>query len=131
MNDSSPDSASFEALTRELLKSGKSVRFEARGASMSPRIRDGQMVHVTPVIVSKLRKDDIVLTKGDKRFLIHRLVVANHDENIFITRGDCAQQDDPPVTGEQVLGLVVAKELRFGGTIVQIKLTGPTGKLWL
>jgi hypothetical protein len=42
------DSESFEALCRELLKNGLSVRFEARGASMSPCIRDRQIVHVTP-----------------------------------------------------------------------------------
>jgi uncharacterized repeat protein (TIGR01451 family) len=126
MNDSSPDSASFEALSRELLNKGITVRFQARGASMSPCIRDRQIVHVTPVIVSKLRKDDIVLTKDDKRFLIHRLVVAEPDKDLFITRGDCGQENDPPVRADQILGLVVAKEFRFGRTIVQTKLTGFT-----
>src|ERR1700744_6504052 len=98
MISSKGDSEKFEALCRELLKSGTPFRFEAHGASMSPIIRDGQVVHVTPVIVSKLRKGDIVLTKGDKGFLIHRLVVTNHDENLFITRGDRGTQNDPPVS---------------------------------
>ena len=35
-SNSESDSESFEALSRELLNSGLSVRFEARGASMSP-----------------------------------------------------------------------------------------------
>src|SRR5580693_9496720 len=126
MINSRSDSGMFEAFTRELLKAGLCVRFEARGASMSPCIRDWQIVHVTPVIVSKLRKDDIVLTKDDKRFLIHRLVVAEPDKDLFITRGDCGQENDPPVRADQILGLVVAKEFRFGRTIVQTKLTGFT-----
>ncbi len=130
MTSSEPDSARFEALSRELLNSGKSVRFEARGASMSPSIRDGEIVHVTPVIVSKLRKGDIVLTKGDRGFLLHRVVVTNPNENFFITRGDCGEQDDPPVSGDQVLGIVVAKEIRFGKKIVRMKLTGFSGRLF-
>src|ERR1051326_1403283 len=111
------DSQRFEALSRELLESGLSVRFEARGASMSPAIRDREMVYVTPVIVSKLRKDDIVLTKGHSGFRVHRLVVADPDKNLFITRGDCGDQDDPPLRGEQILGVVVAKEVRIGTSI--------------
>ena len=86
------DSERFEAISRELLKSGLGVRFEARGASMSPAIRDGEIVYVTPVIVSKLRKDDIVLTKGHSGFRVHRLVVADPDKNLFITRGDCGSE---------------------------------------
>src|SRR5258708_24890910 len=118
------DSERFEALSRELLKSGLGVRFEARGASMSPAIRDGEIVYVTPVIVSKLRKDDIVLTKGHSGFRVHRLTVADLDKNLFITRGDCGEQDDPPLRGEQILGVAVAKEVRIGKGIVRTKLKG-------
>jgi len=92
MTNSASDSASFEALSRELLKGGLSVRFEARGASMSPCIRDGQIVHVTPVIVSKLRKGDIVLTKGHSGFRVHRLTAdprpCTGDRRLFTFTGD-------------------------------------------
>ena len=124
MTNRGADSAKFEALSRELLKSGMGVRFEARGASMSPCIRDGEIVHVTPVIVSKLRKDDIVLTKGHTGFRVHRLVVADQDKDLFITRGDCGQQDDPPLRGDQILGVAVAKEVRIGKRIVRTRLKG-------
>ena len=123
------DSARFEALSRELLNSGCSVRFEARGASMSPCIRDGQIVYVTCVIVSKLRKGDIVLTKGHSGFRVHRLVVTDHSKNLFITRGDCGQQNDPPVRGDQILGIVVAKEVKLGKKFVRTNLKGLRGKL--
>jgi uncharacterized repeat protein (TIGR01451 family) len=121
------DSERFEALSRELLKSGMGVRFEARGASMSPAIRDGEIVYVTPVIVSKLRKDDIVLSKGHNGFRVHRLVVADQDKNLFITRGDCGEQDDPPLRGEQILGVAVAKEVRIGRKLVQARFKNVGG----
>jgi hypothetical protein len=124
MINSGPDAKKFEALSRELVNSGIDVRFEARGASMSPSIRDGQVVHVTAVIVSKLQKGDIVLTKGDTGFLLHRLVVADHRKNIFVTRGDCGRQDDCPVRGDQILGVALAKEITIGRTRLRIKLTG-------
>jgi uncharacterized repeat protein (TIGR01451 family) len=122
------DSASFEAFSRELLNSGCTVRFEARGASMSPCICDRQIVHVTPVIVSKLRKGDIVLTKGPSGFRVHRLVLIDHSKNLFITRGDCGQQNDPPVCGDQILGVVVAKEVKLGKRFVQTNLKSIGGK---
>src|SRR5258706_1213 len=131
MTNSGTDSASFEVLTRELLSAGSSVRFEARGASMSPMIRDGQIVHVTSVIVSKLRNGDIVLTKGDRGFLVHRLVVTKPDKNFFITRGDCGEQDDAPVRADQILGQIVAKEINVGRKNVRTKLMGFSGALLL
>ena len=74
MTDRGADSKLFEEVIRELLQQGLSVRFQARGASMSPAIRDGEIVEVTPVIVSKLRKDDIVLAKSNDGFRLHRIV---------------------------------------------------------
>jgi uncharacterized repeat protein (TIGR01451 family) len=96
---------------------------------MSPCIRDGQIVYVTGVIVSKLRKGDIVLTKGHSGFRVHRLVVTDHSKNLFITRGDCGQQNDPPVSGDQILGIVVAKEVKLGKKFVRTNLTGFRGRL--
>jgi len=127
MGDSGADSRLFEELTRELLEGGVGVRFRARGASMSPAIRDGEIVEITPVIVSKLRKDDIVLTKSDYGFRLHRIVCADHTSDRFITRGDCGQQNDPALRGEQILGLARSKEVRVGRTTVQTQFKGIIG----
>lgn len=129
MTSSESDSERFEALSRELLKNGLSVRFEARGASMSPCIRDREIVYVTPVIVSKLRKGDIVLTKGHSGFRVHRLVVTDHSKNLFITRGDCGQQNDPPVRIDEILGVVTAKEVKLGKKLVRTNLKGISGMM--
>jgi uncharacterized repeat protein (TIGR01451 family) len=127
MTDRGADSRLFEELARELLSRRFSVRFQARGASMSPAIRDREFVQVTPVIVSKLRKDDIVLTKSNYGFRIHRLVIADHEADRFVTRGDCGLEDDPALSGDQILGIAQAKEVRIGRRIVQAKFKGIGG----
>ena len=99
-----PQSRLFEAITRELLRSGNGIRFQARGASMSPAIRDGEIVHVKSVAPAELRKGDIVLVKGEMGFRLHRLVVADAEQDVFITRGDCGQQDDPAVSAGRDCG---------------------------
>jgi uncharacterized repeat protein (TIGR01451 family) len=122
------DSEVFEAVVRELLSKGLSVRFQAHGASMSPAIRDGEFVEVTPVIVSKLRKDDIVLAKSNYGFRLHRIVFADFARDVFITRGDCGQENDPALTGAQILGLAKAKEVRIGRRLLQARFQGVMGQ---
>ncbi len=124
MINSGADSKVFEEVIRELLRQGLSARFQARGASMSPAIRDGEIVEVTPVIVSKLRKDDIVLAKSNYGFRLHRIVFVDHARDVFITRGDCGQGSDPALKGAQILGLARAKEVRVGRIVVQARFKG-------
>ncbi|HKV78413.1 MAG TPA: C25 family cysteine peptidase [Candidatus Sulfotelmatobacter sp.] len=123
------DSKLFQEIVRPLLEQGLNVRFQARGASMSPAVRDGEVVEVTPVMVTKLRKDDIVLAKSNAGFRLHRIVAVDPGKDVFITRGDCGQQNDPALKAEQILGLARAKEVRVGRNIVQAKFRGMGG--WL
>ena len=128
MTSITADSKLFEEVIRDLLRQGLSVRFQARGASMSPAIRDQEIVQVTPVIVAKLRKDDIVLAKSNFGFRLHRIVMADPANDVFITRGDCGQENDPALTGAQILGRVQAKEVRVGRHIVQARFRGVRGR---
>lgn len=129
MTEMAADSKLFEEVVRPLLEQGLSVRFQARGASMSPAIRDGEIVEVTPVIVTKLRKDDIVLAKSHCGFRLHRIVLADPAKDLFITRGDCGQENDPALRADQILGQARAKEVRVGRNIVQARFRGVGG--WL
>jgi len=129
MIESGADSKLFEEIVRPLLEKGLRVRFQARGASMSPAIRDGEVVEVTPVIITNLRKDDIVLAKSDSGLRLHRIVLADVDKDLFITRGDCGQQNDPALKGAQILGLAHSKGVRLGRNIVQARFRGAGG--WL
>jgi uncharacterized repeat protein (TIGR01451 family) len=124
-----PQSKLFAELARELLAAGSGIRFQARGASMSPAIRDGEIVHVKPEVPGDLRRGDIVLINVEGRLCLHRLVVADVKRDVFITRGDCGLQDDPAVSGEEVLGVAEVKEVRVGRGMIRAKLKGVRGRV--
>jgi uncharacterized repeat protein (TIGR01451 family) len=96
---------------------------------MSPAIRDGETVYVKPASQARLRRGDIVLVKSDYGFRLHRLVRADARRNVFITRGDCGQQNDPAVRHDQILGIAVAKDVKLGKKVVRTELKGIRGKL--
>lgn len=96
---------------------------------MSPAICDGEMVYVKPVSGENLRSGDIVLVKDDHGFRLHRLIRADAGRDVFITRGDCGQQDDPAVGRARILGVAVAKDVRIGGAAVTAPFKGVRGKL--
>ena len=125
-----PQSRLFDAFSRELMQEGNGIRFQARGASMSPAIRDGEMVHVKAAVLADLRVGDIVLVKGEVGFRLHRLVVADAEQDVFITRGDCAREDDPAVSGEEIIGRAEAKEVQIARGVVRAGLKGMVGRLW-
>ncbi|MGD0567241.1 MAG: C25 family cysteine peptidase [Candidatus Sulfotelmatobacter sp.] len=122
-----PESKQFESFSLHCLQAGLRVRFQARGASMSPAIRDGEMVYVKPASQARLRRGDIVLVKSDYGFRLHRLVRADSRRNVFITRGDCGQQNDPAVRHDQIIGVAVAKDVRVGKRILRAKFRGIAG----
>ena len=125
-----PQSEQFESFSVELLQAGLRVRFQARGASMSPAIRDGEMVYVRPATEANLCQGDIVLVKGETGFRLHRLIRGDVFRDVFVTRGDCGQQEDPPVRREQILGVVVGKDVRVGRGMVTARFNGALGE-WL
>ena len=100
----------FGVLSQTLLSGGLGFRFRARGKSMAPAIRDGDLLHVRPVVVEKLRKGDIVLFADGAYFRAHRLVLVDCDRDVFITRGDAGVEMDGALSSQQLLGKVVAKE---------------------
>ena len=118
----------FGEFSRRLLQEGRSIRFRACGASMSPAIRDGEIVHIGPAAPADLCPGDIVLVKNAGRLLLHRLVKADADQDVFITRGDCGQDDDPALEGAQILGLAQAKLVRIGPRLIHARFKGPMGR---
>lgn len=103
-------------LMRAVLEKGKPFRFEARGASMHPVIRDGDVVTVRPLGGARPGTGDIVafvhpLTKG---VLVHRVVRA--EERGYVLKGDNALAEDGPVAADGILGRVARVE-RDGRTV--------------
>jgi len=125
-------SSVFGGLSAEILRAGKNLRFRAHGASMQPRLRDGDLLLVQPVPAGIIRVGDVVLcNNGSDRILAHRVLRrrSGPDGLRFLVQGDQASQPDGWISQAQVYGRVAAIE-RAG---VQIDLHRPVARAlgWL
>ena len=106
----SPD---FHALAQEVLGQGGSFRFRARGRSMMPFVRPGDVLLVEPVDPARLRTGEIILFhQRSTSHVVHRLIrrVKRDGRLVFIAQGDNSAIADAPILAEQVLGRVVGIE---------------------
>lgn len=111
----------FESLASEILADGKILRFRANGFSMSPFIRDGDIIDVQPDSAERIRKGDIILCRYEPdRLLAHRVVQIDGEgsKSKYIIQGDALYQPDGIISSEQVLGRVVA--IRHDGKHMRI-----------
>jgi uncharacterized repeat protein (TIGR01451 family) len=114
----------FEHLSQALLSGGLGFRFQARGRSMQPSIRDGEILHVQPVAIGELKKGDVVLFASGENYAAHRLVFADCAGDVFMTKGDAGTEMDAVLRGREILGKVIAKEENNGGKVRVVPLCG-------
>jgi signal peptidase len=102
-------------LSKDIFKTGKSIRFRAKGWSMRPFIRDGDFIVVSPVEYSLIKTGDVVfyLTAKNKA-LVHRVIKkSKKDKDDRITmfiKGDATFSTPEKTDTQNVLGKVVAVE---------------------
>ncbi len=106
-------------LLQALLVRGSAIRIEARGCSMSPFIRSGDVVTVSPLRGKSPRSGDVVLFRisGSNRLVIHR--VAGKINESYLIRGDNCEEPDGLASKSDILGRICAVErngaaVRFG-----------------
>jgi signal peptidase I len=89
---------------------GASFRFQARGFSMTPAIRDGDVITVAPLKGVPPRRGDVLAFRHPKRpqLLVHRVLRAR-SRGLFI-RGDSCPEADGWVPLENVIGVVTGVE---------------------
>ncbi len=105
------ESDGFESLADEVLSKGDNLRFRARGISMQPFIRDGDILEIQPNGGELFRTTDIVLCKIPKGKLVaHRIVGIKPGEgrDKLIIQGDALGLPDGYIDPGKVLGRVVA-----------------------
>jgi hypothetical protein len=113
MSELAVSSADLEALAAAVLSTGSSFRFRARGASMRPSIRDGDILEIQPVDAGAICRGDVVLCRaGEGRLFAHRVIrVTRMDGRMMVaTQGDALACPDGLFAPEQVLGRAVAVE---------------------
>lgn len=105
--------AALVELSAEILRSGRAVRFRARGDSMRPLVRDGDVLTVHPADAGSIRLGDLVLiTDGHGRALVHRVIrrTAGREGLRFTVQGDRVSRPDGVIPAAQVHGRVTAIE---------------------
>jgi hypothetical protein len=93
-----------------VLEKGKSFRFEATGSSMSPFIRDGDGITVSPLLGTSPRLGDAVafIHPESGKLVVHR-VVGKRDGS-YLIRGDSSSDCADLIPRAKVLGRVTRVE---------------------
>lgn len=91
---------------------GASFRFQARGHSMTPAIRDGDVITVAPLHNLLPRRGDVLAFRHPQRpqMLVHR--VLHTQVKKFFIKGDNCPEADGWIPAENILGLITKVERR-------------------
>ncbi|HAM50457.1 MAG TPA: hypothetical protein DCP92_07070 [Nitrospiraceae bacterium] len=110
----------FFSLSVEIIGKGGTFSFKARGSSMYPFIRDGDILTIAPIETTALQVGDVAFYRNDSDGLIaHRVVGRNMQDGrtTLLIRGDRGSFEyvDP----EHVLGRVISVQRPLNPTITQ------------
>lgn len=100
----------FLSLSTEITQRGMSFIFVARGGSMSPFIKDGDMVLIEPFKGSPETGEILLIRTPEGRALLHRVISVEKDG--VTTRGDATCQPDGTFGVESIVGRAVRVEGR-------------------
>jgi len=97
-------------LVMEVVSKGVECRLQAKGYSMSPFIKDGDMITISPVPGSLPRFGDVIafIHPKTEKLLVHRVVWKSGDA--CLVKGENALEPDGLIKKENVLGLVTKVE---------------------
>ena len=99
-------SQQLEKIMRGVFDKGASFRFKGKGFSMSPFIRDGDVLTIAPLQGSSPRFGDVVVfthpTTG--KLIIHRIIGRRADA--YLTKGDNAPEGDGLISRAAIVGRV-------------------------
>ena len=117
LNLSAPD---MVGLLRDVLGKGASFRFKAKGFSMTPIIKDGDIITVSPCLSAGLRSGDIAAFAHPvtDRLVVHRIVGIRGGS--FFVKGDNNEDFDGLIPGSHVLGRIT--RIERDGRSVQLGL---------
>ena len=95
-------------LAEEVLCLAGELRLRVTGTSMLPSVWPGDILHIRRQDAAESLPGDIVLVRRQGRLCAHRVVkkISKEGEPYWITRGDSLPDDDPPVSGQELLGRV-------------------------
>jgi hypothetical protein len=104
--DLSLSSQQLEKLMRGVLNKGACFRFQGKGFSMSPFIKDGDVLTISPLQASAPRFGDVVVFTHPNtgKLIIHRVI--GKRAGSYLTKGDNAPEEDGLVSRAAIVGRV-------------------------
>jgi signal peptidase I len=98
--------AALTDLLQAVVSRGSLFTLQAKGFSMSPFIRDGDVVTLSPLHETSPGIGDVVafIHPAIKRIFIHRVIRKKGDS--YIIKGDNSLEGDGPILVNKILGLV-------------------------
>src|SRR4030042_747479 len=99
-------SQQLEKLMRGVLGKGTSFRFQGKGFSMSPFIKDGDVLTIASVRGGTPRFGDVVVFTHPNtgKLIIHRII--GKKAGSYLTKGDNAPEEDGLVSRAAIVGRV-------------------------
>jgi hypothetical protein len=98
----------FDELAADLLRRGSPLRIKARGGSMTPFVRDGDVALVAPIDGRKVGIGDVICYETPTgKLLLHRLIAGDRDR--VVAKGDALTFVEV-IDRTRLLGKVVAVE---------------------
>ena len=99
-------SQQLEKLMRGVLSKGACFRFQGKGCSMSPFIKDGDVLTIAPVQASAPCFGDVVVFTHPNtgKLIVHRII--GKKSGSYLTKGDNAPEGDGLISGTAILGRV-------------------------
>ncbi len=112
------------ALLSDVIGKGVPFRFRAKGFSMSPFVKDGDILTVSPLAGREPRMGDVIAFRHPEtgRVAVHRVV--GKRAGTMILKGDNSPEGDGPLPSGTALGIVTTVER--AGQRVRLGL-GPSG----
>ena len=111
--------STFASLLKGVLEMGASLRFRANGVSMTPFIKQGDLVTLSPYSGSAPRMGDVAafFFPDTEKLTIHRVVGKKGDG--YLLKGDNATAGDGVIPLENILARVIKvergeREIRLG-----------------
>lgn len=108
----------FAGLMEAVLEKNVPFRFTATGCSMTPFIRDGDLITISPV-PSRLRQGDVVpfINPSSNQLMVHRIL--NVSQVGYLIKGDNNSGPDGRIPASSIIGRVVrverrGRQVRFG-----------------
>jgi signal peptidase I len=103
-------SRQLEELMKGVLGKGASFRFRCKGFSMSPFIKDGDVLTIAPLQGSSLSFGEVVVFSHPStgKLIIHRVI--KKKEGAYLTKGDNIPESDGFISKAHIFGRVTKVE---------------------